>query len=87
MNSLLAIGPLSLCQAARLIDLHTIGFVVWSGSGETAVRFSSYRFRVTGAEFKPTSLRTEIIPAKSPAGVKNHALPVGTHVELIRPRE
>jgi hypothetical protein len=55
-------------QAARLIDLHATGFVVWSGSAETGVRFSSYRFRVTGAEFNPTSPRTKTIPAKSPGG-------------------
>jgi len=55
-------------RAAHLINLHATGFIVWSGSGETAVRISSYRFRVTGAEFNPTSARTKIIPAKSPGG-------------------
>lgn len=33
-------------EASRPIDLQATGFVVWSGSGETAVRISSHRFRV-----------------------------------------
>src|SRR5215469_12007540 len=36
-------------RAAHLIDLHATGFVVWSGSGETAVRITAYRFRVNSA--------------------------------------
>lgn len=33
-------------EAVRPIDLQATGFVVWSGSGETAVRISSHKFRV-----------------------------------------
>ena len=33
-------------EANRPIDLQATGFVVWSGSGETAVRISSHKFRV-----------------------------------------
>ncbi len=33
-------------EAERPIDLQATGFVVWSDSGETAVRISSHRFRV-----------------------------------------
>ena len=33
-------------ETNRPIDLQATGFVVWSGSGETAVRISSHKFRV-----------------------------------------
>jgi hypothetical protein len=33
-------------EASRPIDLQATGFVVWSGSGETAVRISSHKFRI-----------------------------------------
>jgi hypothetical protein len=33
-------------QEGRPIDLHATGIVVWSASGKTAVRISSYRFPV-----------------------------------------
>ena len=37
-------------EANRPIDLQATGFVVWSGSGETAVRISSHKFRVHHSE-------------------------------------
>ena len=33
-------------EASRPIDLQATGFVVWSGTGETAVRISSHKFRI-----------------------------------------
>lgn len=33
-------------ESVRPIDLQATGFVVWSDSGETAVRISSHKFRV-----------------------------------------
>ena len=46
-------------QAARLVDLHATGFVVWSAGGETAVRISSYRFRINNVEFNHTTEEPE----------------------------